>query len=212
MSRQRLEGNFAFEDSLNSYKPGLFCCTLQRRSPFCLIDGLSKMWLRDDWKSDILCPLQCWTQRGWIGVLIQVMSVIGYLGMLAGAVGLIAVGGLFSLSPLVVLAQIAAIMLWVWARLTFGPRSFYLAANPIRAGLVTSGPYHFIRHPVYAAVCLFVWAGALAPHSLTALLLAALVTAGTLLRIFCEERLLVERLPEYRQYAASTKRLIPCLL
>ncbi len=142
---------------------------------------------------------------------IQLMSVIGYLGMLAGAVGIIAVRGLFSLSPLVVLAQIAAIILWVWARLTFGRRSFHLAANPTKGGLVTSGPYHFIRDPVYAAVCLFVWAGALASHSLTALLLAALVTAGTLLRIFCEERLLVERFPEYRQYAASTKRLIPYL-
>ncbi len=202
----------AFEDSLSSCKPGLPCCALQGRSPFCLIDGLFKMRLRDDWKSDILCPLQCWTQRAWIGVPIQLMSVIGYLGMLAGAVGLIAIQGLFSLSPLVVLAQIAAIMLWVWARLTFGRRSFYLAANPSKGGLVTSGPYHFIRHPVYAAVCLSVWAGALAPHSLTALLLAALVTAGTLLRIFCEERLLVERFPEYRQYGASTKRLIPYLL
>jgi len=170
------------------------------------------MRLRDDWKSDILCPLLCWTQRGRIEALIQLVSVIGYLGMLAGAVGLIAVRGLFSLSPLVVLAQIAAMMLWVWARLTFGRRSFHLAANPTKGGLVTSGPYHFIRHPVYAAVCLFVWAGALAPHSLTALLLAALVTAGTLIRIFCEERLLVERFPEYRQYAASTKRLIPYLL
>ena len=212
MSRRELEGSLAFENGLNSYKPALSCCEPQGRSPFCPIDGLSKMWLRDDWKSDILCPLQCWTQRGWTSVLIQLMSVIGYLGMLAGAVGLIAVQGLFSLSPLVVLAQIAAIMLWVWARLTFGRRSFHLAANTTEGGLVTSGPYHFIRHPVYAAVCLFVWAGSLAPHSLTALLLAALVTAGALLRIFCEERLLAERFPEYRQYAASTKRLIPYLL
>jgi protein-S-isoprenylcysteine O-methyltransferase Ste14 len=144
-------------------------------------------------------------------VLIKLMSVIGYLGMFAGLVGLIAVRGLFSLFPLVILAQIAAIMLWVWARLAFGRRSFHLAANPTKGDLVTSGPYRFIRHPVYAAVCLFVWAGALAPHSLTALLLAALVTAGALLRIFCEERLLVKRFPEYRQYASSTKRLIPYL-
>ena len=146
-----------------------------------------------------------------MSVLIRLMSVIGYLGMSAGVVGLIAVRGLFSLLPLVVLAQIAAIMLGVWARLTFGRRSFHIAANPTKGGLATGGPYHFIRHPVYAAVCLFVWAGALAHHSLTALLLAALVTAGTLLRIFCEERLLAERFPEYRQYMASTKRLIPYL-
>ena len=146
-----------------------------------------------------------------MSVLIRLMSVIGYLGMLAGVGGLIAVRGLFSLFPLVVLAQTAAVMLGVWARLTFGRRSFHLAANPTEGGLATSGPYHFIRHPVYAAVCLFVWAGALAPHSLTTLLLAALVTAGTLLRIFCEEHLLVERFPQYRQYAASTKRLIPYL-
>lgn len=144
-------------------------------------------------------------------MLIRLMSVIGYLAMLAGLVGLIAVGGLFSLFPLVVLAQIAAIMLFVWARLTFGWRSFHLAANPTKGGLVTSGPYHFIRHPVYASVCLFVWAGALAHHSLMSLLLAALVTAGALLRIFCEEHLLVEHFPEYRRYAASTKRLIPYL-
>lgn len=144
-------------------------------------------------------------------MLIRLMSVIGYLGMLAGVGGLIAVGGLFSLSPLVVLAQTAAVMLGVWARLTFGRRSFHLAANPTKGGLATSGPYQFIRHPVYAAVCLFVWAGALAPHSMTTLLLAALVTAGALLRIFCEEPLLLGRFPEYRQYAASTKRLIPYL-
>lgn len=28
-------------------------------------------------------------------------------------------------------------------------------------GLVTNGPYRFIRHPIYTAVCLFVWTGVL---------------------------------------------------
>ena len=74
--------------------------------------------------------------------------------------------------------QAAAIVLMVWARLTFGRRSFHAAANPTSGGLVTSGPYRFVRHPIYAAACYFVWAGALDHRSLTAVLGALLLTAG----------------------------------
>ena len=49
----------------------------------------------------------------------------------------------------------------VAARITFGRRSFHAAANPTEGGLVTTGPYAYIRHPIYAAILYFVWAGAL---------------------------------------------------
>jgi protein-S-isoprenylcysteine O-methyltransferase Ste14 len=42
------------------------------------------------------------------------------------------------------------------ARVTFGRRSFHAAANPTAGGLVTTGPYRLIRHPIYTAACLFV--------------------------------------------------------
>jgi len=92
---------------------------------------------------------------------------------------------------------------------SFGRRSFHCAADPTRGNLVMTGPYRFIRHPIYTGVCIFIWASVLANWSLPAAALAGLVTAGALVRMRCEERLLVERYPEYREYAATTRRMIP---
>jgi protein-S-isoprenylcysteine O-methyltransferase Ste14 len=75
--------------------------------------------------------------------------------------------------------------------------------------LVTTGPYRFIRHPIYTAVGLFITAGATAHLSWRTFLLCALVWGGAIVRMLCEERLVVKRYPEYRQYAATTSRMIP---
>ncbi len=74
---------------------------------------------------------------------------------------------------------------------------------------MTSGPYRYVRHPIYAAICLFVWAGVLAHFSPLTIFLGVLATVGILVRIRCEETLVTEEYPEYRDYAARTKRLLP---
>jgi protein-S-isoprenylcysteine O-methyltransferase len=74
---------------------------------------------------------------------------------------------------------------------------------------VTTGPYRFIRHPIYTAGCLICWAGALAHPSLKSIGCGVLVLIGALLRIASEERLVLERYPEYREYAQRTKRMLP---
>jgi protein-S-isoprenylcysteine O-methyltransferase Ste14 len=129
--------------------------------------------------------------------------------MVAGLAGLLVRQELFSPSPLVIAIQVCAVALMVWARITFGQRSFHAAANPTAGGLVTSGPYRFIRHPIYTAVCLFLWPGAIAHGSAIALSLALLSTVGAVLRMWCEEQLLVGTYPEYAVYAKKTKRMIP---
>jgi protein-S-isoprenylcysteine O-methyltransferase Ste14 len=130
--------------------------------------------------------------------------------MVAGIVGLYRLGALLSARPAVIGVQAVAVALFLWARWTFGIRSFHAAANPTEGGLVTAGPYRYLRHPIYAAILLFAGAGAVARPSAGSLFFL-LVAAGAAVRIAAEETLLVERYPEYRDYARRTKRLIPLL-
>ena len=97
----------------------------------------------------------------------------------------------------------------LWARFTFGSRSLHASAEPTAGGLVTTGPYHFIRHPIYTAACLFGWAGILANWSLVAGGLGILLFAGAVGRMLCEERLVTAMYPAYREYAKITKRMLP---
>ena len=141
--------------------------------------------------------------------MLKLLSAGGLLLMIGGLLGLIATHSLLSRAPLVITAQGAALALMVWARITFGLRSFHATADPTEGGLVTTGPYRIVRHPIYAAVCLFALAGALANISFIAAGLAIVVFTGALARILAEEHLLLQRYPEYAHYAARTKRMLP---
>jgi protein-S-isoprenylcysteine O-methyltransferase Ste14 len=111
-----------------------------------------------------------------------------------------------------IIIQILAVMLFFWARVTFGFRSFHAAANPTSGGLITSGPYHYIRHPIYAAVIYFVWAGIFSHLSLFNVLPGIAATFGLIIRIFAEQKLVTEKYPEYVEYVKSTKYIIPFVL
>jgi protein-S-isoprenylcysteine O-methyltransferase Ste14 len=108
--------------------------------------------------------------------------------------------------------QALAILLMAAARLTFGRRSFHATANPTAGGLVTTGPYRFWRHPIYAAVLYFMWAAALDHHSASAIAAAMLVTVGAAVRMYAEETLLVTAYPDYAAYSARTARVVPFVL
>lgn len=139
-------------------------------------------------------------------------SIAATVVLIAAIVALLFEHAVFSKLTVGIALQGAAILLMIWARLTFGLRSFHAAANPTEGGLVTGGPYRYWRHPIYAAVLIFVWTGVLTQGgmpSLIPLLLAAVATVTTGVRINSEEKLLKVAFPGYLAYAAHTRRLIP---
>ena len=129
--------------------------------------------------------------------------------MVGGLFGLLATRSLLSSSPLGISLQGVAVVLFLWARVTFGRRSFHVVADPTEGGLVTGGPYRYIRHPIYAAFCLFTSAGVAAHWSWSTPLCGGLIVISAALRIFCEESLVAARYPGYAQYSAKTWRMIP---
>ena len=141
--------------------------------------------------------------------MLKFISMLGLVVMIAAFIGLYKIGALFSAQPIVVALQVLAVALMIWARFTFGVRSFHAAANPTEGGLVTTGPYHFIRHPIYTAVCLFCWASILFHLSLTSVAFGVLLFVGSLIRMVAEEYLVKQRYPEYLEYSKMTKRMIP---
>jgi protein-S-isoprenylcysteine O-methyltransferase Ste14 len=139
-------------------------------------------------------------------------SVAALVLMIAGLGVLMLRTELFGRSVASISVQVAAVALMIAARVTFGSRSFHAAANPTAGGLVTTGPYRWLRHPIYAAILYFVWAAALDYRTAPAVGAAALVTLGGAIRMYAEEKLVLATYPEYASYCDRTGRVIPFLL
>jgi protein-S-isoprenylcysteine O-methyltransferase Ste14 len=76
--------------------------------------------------------------------------------------------------------------------------------------VVSTGLYHYVRHPMYAAVIPFAAGTALLLGSWYGLLMGLIFVAGVVFRAVQEERTLQAELPGYNEYMARVKyRFIP---
>ncbi|OGN94013.1 MAG: hypothetical protein A2Y88_14865 [Chloroflexi bacterium RBG_13_48_10] len=76
--------------------------------------------------------------------------------------------------------------------------------------LVTTGPYHLIRHPLYASLLYLAWGVTLKQVNLISILLAVIASLTLLLTAVYEEREnLVKFGDEYATYIKHSKRFIP---
>jgi protein-S-isoprenylcysteine O-methyltransferase Ste14 len=139
----------------------------------------------------------------------MIASALPLLFIVAAIVVLGVTGNLFSSSPLAIAAQVAAVALNVWARISFQKGTFRVSAAPGGPSIITSGPYRFIRHPMYAAALLFIWAAVASHLSASTIAIGTAATAFGVARVIVEERLLRATYPDYHDYSKSTKALIP---
>ena len=100
----------------------------------------------------------------------------------------------------------------VWARIFLGRNWGMPMTQKDEPELVTSGPYRFVRHPIYSGLLLAILGTALATN------LYWLIGVGVMVIYFVysarvEERLMTRSFPVvYPCYRARTKMLIPFLL
>jgi protein-S-isoprenylcysteine O-methyltransferase Ste14 len=98
---------------------------------------------------------------------------------------------------------------WVMKTNTFAASVIRVEAQQ---SVISSGPYAFVRHPMYSGMALTVLAMPLALGSYAALPVFALLVPILMYRLIHEERFLRRDLPGYEQYCQQTKfRLIPWL-
>ena len=76
--------------------------------------------------------------------------------------------------------------------------------------VITTGPYAYVRHPMYTVVIILLFAVPVALGSRYALLPAVFLTLLLIVRTYLEDRTLHEELDGYAEYAKQTTyRLIP---
>jgi protein-S-isoprenylcysteine O-methyltransferase Ste14 len=137
--------------------------------------------------------------------VLRAFSVVSHAAMVAGVVGLAAYDALLASQWTLRLLQ-AALMALMIAALVSVQR--HRAATPF-SGFITTGPFGYLRHPLYAALIHFVWAGAMDNFSWPVLGWAETVTAGAFTRMHVEDHVLLRAYPEYRAYRKHVKKLIP---
>lgn len=106
--------------------------------------------------------------------------------------------------------QIALLILAAWSFFEFRNSRFSIFPKPLaRAGLLTSGPYKYIRHPMYTVVFFY-----FLPDVFMSLNWFIghvwLVLVGVIIsKLLFEERLLQKKYPEYSEYMQKTKKMLP---
>ncbi len=141
-------------------------------------------------------------------MLTSVLPLLLVIGAIA-TLGL--TGNLFSSSPFVIAAQVAAIGLATWARHSFQKGTFRVTAAPGGSSIIREGPYKVVRHPMYSAALLLIWSGVVSHASALTLAIGVALTGLAVARVFAEERLLTAQFADYPDYARVTKALIPFL-
>lgn len=144
---------------------------------------------------------------GWTFVSVQ--------ALLIGALIVVPNGDLYALPDwarvIVDIAFWLGVALALLAGLALG-RS--LTATPLpraQATLRTSGPYRFVRHPIYTGVVVIVVAMAIRSEHLAGIALGAATIAFFHVKAGWEERQLTARFDGYAAYAARTPRFLPSL-
>ncbi len=142
-------------------------------------------------------------------MFLKFSSLVAFAISVLGMVYLFKNHSILSDNPVVIIIQILAFGLMIWARMTFGFKSFHASANAFKEKLVTNGPYKWLRHPIYAAVIYFFLACIISFPNIETIVAVALIVFSTIVRMLLEEKSLKENFEEYTSYSKRTKRLIP---
>jgi len=97
----------------------------------------------------------------------------------------------------------------IWARVHIGRNWGTPMTQKVDPELVTSGPYHLVRHPIYTGI---LTAGIGTAVALSWLWLVAVILAGVyfVYSATVEERYMTQQFPdEYPAYKSATKMLVP---
>jgi len=105
---------------------------------------------------------------------------------------------------------VVSVLFLYWSARELGEAYSYTVEVQEDQGLVTSGPYALVRHPIYTGTVLFLFAQGLVSDNWLFFVILVLLVPYLLVRIGREEEMLVGEFGDrYREYMRRSKKLVP---
>lgn len=159
-----------------------------------------------------------WTRRtaaraGWAELPSRLVSLIGAVLLFVPTKGF-SIGPEWDVSQAFVWAMFGVILCGIafawWARLHLGTLWSGSVTRKADHSIVDTGPYAFVRHPIYTGILGAALATGLARAEAGALIGAIILCVGIWMKARLEERFLGEVLgPEYAAYRKRVPMLVP---
>ena len=109
-----------------------------------------------------------------------------------------------------VLAAVAGVTLLAWAHQALGANFSTMLTLQSRHQLISSGPYRFVRHPMYSAILLWDLGVALMAANAVVFALPLMFALFFALRVAPEERLMADAFGDtFYSYCQRTGRFVP---
>ncbi len=106
----------------------------------------------------------------------------------------------------------AGLLFAIWARFHLGRNWSGQVTVKVGHQLIRSGPYRWVRHPIYSGMILALIGTAISKGQLGGFVAALLLWIGFTLKSRIEERFMANTFgPEYEQYSQSTGAIVPRL-
>jgi len=112
----------------------------------------------------------------------------------------------------VLIFEVISFVLGFWAIIAMKLHTLSVLPSVKQGGqLCTSGPYRILRHPMYTAVLLLLFALLLNDYTVIRLVVFIIVFIDLVFKMNIEEKILIAHYSDYKNYMTKTKRIIPFL-
>lgn len=138
--------------------------------------------------------------------LLLVIAQFGLIGFLLWN------GDIVQWEPYTLIPQVTGVLIAIWGVLSIKIGNFNVQPEVKSSSLVTSGPFKWIRNPMYLGILALFVPAVILDGSVLQWMACILLTVVLLLKMKREEHLLYEHFGNsYLQYKENTWRLIPYL-
>ena len=158
-------------------------------------------WLAGNWHG-------IWLLIG--GLFLSNLPFLAKVGVSISSLTILLIPSSIVINVVIIVFAVTGLIVALIARRTLAGNWSRAVAFKEDHELITTGLYHYVRHPIYTGVLLMILATALSVGTLSAGIGFVIIVLGLWFKLRAEEELLTVHFPnEYLAYKNRTKALIP---